>query len=253
MQLTSDGSSNLRQVQEVLSTDAAFSVEVLRLANSPLLGARREIVSILQAVAILGFDRIKALTNTLALRMFLSGKPSGVLQMCWRHNLAVAVVSERLATYVDMNSDACYTAGLLHDVGRLALLCASPARYEEILARPNASDPDLLQSETAAFGVDHCEAGALLLRQWGFPAELCDVALWHHRKPERDATGLLPIVYAASGMADVFGFQLGPGVANLAAVADVLPAPLWRSVLADFDRIADYTAFRLNALECSLP
>jgi HD-like signal output (HDOD) protein len=252
MQLSADGSAHLRQVQEILSMDAAFSAEVLRLANSPLLGARREIVSILQAVAILGFERIKALTTTLALRMFLSGSPSGALEICWRYNLAVAVVCEQLATYVDLNSDACYNAGLLHDVGRLALLRASPLRYEEILARPNASDADLLQSEKAAFGVDHCEAGELLLRQWGFPAQLADVALRHHRKPEPGATGLLPLVYAASRMADVLGFQPGSSVANLAAVADVLPARLWRRVLADFDGIADDTAFRMNALQCSL-
>ena len=62
----------MSQVQTVLRTDAAFTAEVLRLANSPLFGGRREITSVLQAVMILGLERIKALATTLALRAFLT-------------------------------------------------------------------------------------------------------------------------------------------------------------------------------------
>ncbi len=253
MQLTSSGSAHLSEVQEVLRTDAAFSAEVLRLANSPLLGTRREVTSILQAVAMLGFERIKALTTTLALRMFLTGKPGDALRACWRHNLAVGVVSERLAGFVDLDSDACYTAGLLHDVGRLALLWTSPRQYEEMLAHPKAGDPNWLDSEKAAFGIDHCEAGELILRQWDFPAELCKVALCHHRKPKAADAGLLAVTYTAQRIADVLGFQIGKGGdVQLAEVSDGMPDQLRPSVLKDFDQIAEDTAFRINALECSL-
>jgi HD-like signal output (HDOD) protein len=232
--------------------DAAFSAELLRLVNSPLLGARREITSTLQAAAVLGFERIKALTTTLGLRMFLTGKPSDALQVCWRRNLAVAVVSERLSGYVDMNSDTCYTAGLLHDVGRLAMLWAAPHQSAEIIAKCDPGDPHGLDREKAAFGLDHCEAGELILRQWDFPAQLREVALLHHRKPQPGTRGLLSVVHTAMRVADVLGFQLGPGVANLAEVANVLPAPTWRMILADFDRISDDAILKLNALECSL-
>jgi putative nucleotidyltransferase with HDIG domain len=252
MQLTADASVHLMRVEEVLRMDAAFSAELLRLVNSPLLGTRREITSTLQAAAILGFERIKALTTTLALRMFLAGKPGDALQLCWRRNLAVAVVSERLAGYVDMDSDTCYTAGLLHDVGRLALLWAAPHQCAEILAKTDPGDPHGLDREKAAFGMDHCEAGETILRQWDFPAQLREVALRHHRRPQPGSHGLLPVVHTAMRVADVLGFQLGAGVANLAEVADVLPAQTWRMVLADFDRISDDTILRLNALECSL-
>src|SRR5438132_333779 len=94
----------MSQVQTVLRTDAAFTAEVLRLANSPLFGARREITSVLQAVMILGLERIKALATTLALRAFLtSGKTSQALHACWRHNLATAILCERLARCLHMD------------------------------------------------------------------------------------------------------------------------------------------------------
>ena len=184
MQIAADERVNLAEIQALLRTDAAFSVEVLRLVNSPLLGARTEVTSILQAVAVLGLDRVKALATTLALRMFLVGKPSDALQACWRRNLAVAIVSELLAPYVGFDNDACYTAGLLHDIGRLALLWASPDLYEGVLAQPEIANFDLLQNEKAVFGIDHCEAGEWILTEWEFPADLREVALMHHRKPE---------------------------------------------------------------------
>jgi putative nucleotidyltransferase with HDIG domain len=251
MQITADDSAHLAQVRDVLRMDAAFSAEVLQLANSPLLGARYEIKSILQAVAILGLERIKALTATLALRMFLTGKPSDVLQACWRRNLAVAIISERLARYVDMDRDTCYTAGLLHDIGRLALLWTSPGAYSEILTNSEIESSDLLEREKEAFGIDHCTAGEWILTEWGFPPELREVALRHHRRPSPEK-GLLPVVFTARRIADVFGFRAQPHAPDLAEVVEVLPAQSRQRVLEDFEAIADDAMFRINALECSL-
>ena len=66
----------------------------------------------------------------------------------------------------------CYTAGLLHDVGRLALLRELPDQYARLLETEVRDDADLLAREKAAFEVDHCAAGKWILEQWEFPAEL---------------------------------------------------------------------------------
>src|SRR5689334_1656293 len=84
MTLTSFGDVPITQVQEVLRTDAAFTADVLRLANSPLIGMHNPVTSVLQAVMRLGLDRMKSLATTLALRSFLStGVPTEALQACW--------------------------------------------------------------------------------------------------------------------------------------------------------------------------
>src|SRR5579863_3235540 len=125
MMLTAKADVPLDDVQRVLRADAAFTADVLRLANSPLIGMRAQIKSVLQAVMMLGLERIKALSTTLALRTFLTGGvPDEALQACWRHNLATAILCDRLARILHQDSDVCYTAGLLHDIGRLALLRA---------------------------------------------------------------------------------------------------------------------------------
>ena len=255
MLLTAREDVPLPRVQEVLRTDAAFAAEVLRLANSPLVGMRGEITSILQAVAMLGLERIKSLATTLALRAFLTnGMLTDAMRGSWRHNLAAAILCEWLARSVHMDRNTCYTAGLLHDVGRLALLRASPDEYGQILLREGVSDFDLLQFEKSVFDIDHCEAGAWILEQWGFPKELCEVASRHHQRPKNGALGLLPVVYAGWRIADLLGFSVGsqPVPGDIAEIAEVLPSGARQQVMGAFGELAEEVAYKINAIECSL-
>src|SRR5205823_4063863 len=114
------------------------------------------------------------------------------------------------ARFTHLESEACYTAGLLHDIGRLALLRNCRDKYKLVLAQQaSGKDFDLLQSERSVFGIDHCEAGASIIDYWELPKELRDVVLLHHQKPLPGALGLLPVVYAGWRMADLLGFSTG--------------------------------------------
>jgi HD-like signal output (HDOD) protein len=153
-----------------------------------------------------------------------------------------------------MDRDTCYTAGLLHDIGRLGLLRTSSEEYERILAREGVTDFELLQFEKAVFDIDHCEAGAWILEEWEFPAKLREVALLHHRRPKSDAAGLLPVVYAGWRIADLLGFSAGsqPVTGDIAEIVDVLPDAARQEIIGGFDGLAEEVAFKINAIECSL-
>jgi len=256
MQLTTRENVPLSDLQEVLRTDAVFAADVLRLANSPMIGMRGEITSILQAVTMPGLERIKSLATTLSLRAFLiGGDPSGALRQSWRHNLATAILCQRLARFVHLDSDTCYTAGLLHDIGRLAFLRTCRKKYELVLAQSMNNDFDLLQREKSIFGIDHCEAGASILEQWGFPQELREAVLLHHRRPQPGASGLLPVVYAGWQIADALGFAAvknESACGDIAAITSVLPAGARRQLRDEFDGLAEEVAIKINAIECSL-
>src|SRR6202790_497329 len=209
MKLTAHADVQLEQIQQVLRMDAAFTADVLRLANSPLIGMRGEIKSVMQAVMMLGLERIKALATTLSLRAFLSAAaPSDALLASWRHNLATAILCERLARILVIDNDICYTAGLVHDIGRLSLLCAFPQKYEDMLIGQPTDDLDLLQREKSLFDIDHCEAGKWILEHWDFPEELREVAFLHHEKPKPGATIILRVVHVGWRMADMLGFSV---------------------------------------------
>lgn len=255
MMLTANADVQLEQIQQVLRTDAVFTADVLRLANSPLIGMRTEIKSVMQAVMMLGLERIKALATTLALRTFLTAAPpTAPLLGCWRHNLATAILCERLARIMQMDSDACYTAGLLHDIGRLALLCDFPEKYQQVLSMEATEGFDLLQCEKSIFDIDHCEAGKWILEEWEFPKDLREVAFLHHQDPSPGASSLLLVVHVGWRIADLLGFSvLNRSVSGqIEEIASVLPGKAKLQVIADFDRTAEDVAFKINAIDCSL-
>jgi HD-like signal output (HDOD) protein len=161
-------------------------------------------------------------------------------------------VCERLARILDIDSDTCYTAGLVHDIGRLALLSAFPEKYEQILNVQPSDDFDLLQCEKSIFDIDHCQAGKWILEQWDFPQELREVAFLHHQRPQRNSSVLLRIVYVGWRIADLLGFSVlsQPTVGQIDEITSVLPAKTQQQVLAEFDRLAEEVAFKINAIDC---
>jgi HD-like signal output (HDOD) protein len=169
-----------REVVDVLKTDAAFSAEILRLANSAAVGSRFKTDSILQALSLLGIPCVSSLSVTLALSRFL--KPVSklpVLRRCWRHNLATAIAASEIACKWNVESGRGYLFGLLHDIGRLGLLVAFPKSYVEISDLCNASGQSLTALELATYGFDHREVGAWVAAQWDLPPDLVDVSLTH--------------------------------------------------------------------------
>jgi HD-like signal output (HDOD) protein len=255
MRLTAHADVQLEQIQQVLRMDAAFTADVLRLANSPLIGVRHEIKSVMQAVMMLGLERIKALATTLSLRAFLTAAmPNGALLASWRHNLATAIICERLGRILVIDSDASYTAGLVHDIGRLALLCAFPEKYENLLMEQPSDDLDLLQCERSIFDIDHCQAGKWILEHWDFPEELREVAFLHHERPKPGAAMMLRMVHVGWRMADLLGFSVlaRPIAGQIDEITSVLPPKAQEQVLTEFDRLAEDVAFKINAIDCSL-
>ena len=253
LNLVSDISLPLARVVSLLRTDAVLTAEVLRLANSPLLGCRSEIKNILQALAFLGMERVNSLIVTTAMRG-LAGPASGNLaRSCWRHNLATAVICERLAPALRISQERGYMAGLIHDIGRLALLRAFP-NYEKALTQAVAEGRNLLATEKGLFGMDHTEAGRWLLAQWGCPLDLQIVASMHENPGAaggRDRE-LICLVGTASQLADLMDFSEFPDTHRneLARLVEMLPEAT--SQLADFPALSEFVATRVNGIELSL-
>jgi HD-like signal output (HDOD) protein len=242
----------IRQVEALLKTDAAFTAEVLRFANSALVGSRAEIFTVGRAVETVGLERIRALAMTIALRDFFPvGSGRGFLQLCWRYNLATAIICEWLAPFLPLAPDACYTAGLVHDIGRLAILRSFPQEYERALADIEDHRFDLLQCEKSVFEMDHCEAGLWLMDRWEFPAQLSEVAALHHREPTADTPALVAAVYIAWQMADMLG--LSPmatrSAATIEEITATLPEPARQGIFAGLDDLPGMVAEKLNTAE----
>jgi HD-like signal output (HDOD) protein len=250
--LTASGDTSIAQVQQVLRTDLAFSAEVLRLANSALIGSRARINSVAHAAEFLGFEMLKALSMTVALRDFASGAKAGsLLQYCWKYNLATALVCEWLARFLPLEPEACYTAGLIHDIGRLALLQGFPKEYEQAIAAIGDHNFDLLQAEKRVFDIDHCQAGRWLMDQWEFSTDLRDVVSLHHLTPDAKTPALVTVVYIGWQIADMLGYSplATRSAATIEEITITLPDSARERIFSGLDELPTSVSQRIDNAE----
>ena len=202
--------TSLRELCDLIRPDPVFAAEVLRIANSPLVAFSKEITSVLQASMLLGFRRLRRLVITLGYRSYMDKSFTPAQHDCWRHSFACAMVAERIARWNSIDRDFAYTAGILHDIGRVALATINPQIYADLVDRVAASPTDdVLRCERESFGIDHCCAGRLLVTTWKLPEEFIEVTSRHHEPltHQEDAT---EVVRLSCMLADTLGFAAAP-------------------------------------------
>lgn len=261
LRLISSEDVALGEVIELLRADAAFSAEILRRANSSLFGARQQIHSLQHALVVLGLRRLRSLTMTVASGMYMkSALRIEELRGCWRHTVASALLTEHLARLCSIHEDVAYTAGLLHDVGRLGLLVAHPQEYAAMLRSaakkaPEDQEFDLLDYEKETFGMDHCAAGNLLAEEWALPEEFRVITGRHHDPPSGLGIDLLGLVYHGCQMADTLGFYVIPPCRprTLEEILDALPEAARRRFHSDPEELKEFVEVRIKAMDVTVP
>ena len=255
LRLAGGPSQDLGHIVGLLRSGAVPADELTRAANSPLFVCRYEIRNPLQALVYLGLERIKALVATTAMRDLADAARGGLKYVYWRHNLATAIICQRLSASVKLPSERCYMGGLIHDVGRLALLAVLP-EYEHFGLLADPMTEDLPATERKLFGWTHDEAGRWLLAQWGFPIELQNVAAFHENPaaaPSCDRA-VIGLVHAGSQIADLVGMSAFPSGRDgrLREAAFSLSEIAGEGLSVDIADIAEWVVAKVNGIELSL-
>lgn len=253
IQLINDEAVHFRTVSQVLAVDAALSSQVLRVANSALLGCRYEVSTILQALFVIGAERLRDIVITIAVKNYMGHGDNALLHRCWRHNLATALWCEKLADCFDVDRPTAYTAGILHDIGRVALLKLFPHEYASFLDHTRSGDLDKLDAERQLCDADHCQIGHSLSLSWNFPPVLRDVIGSHHDEVTHETPRPRLLVQAACIAASIGGFHVvGPErVWDPGRVASLLP-PGSGPTRLNYEAMLEAVALKLNQTECSL-
>lgn len=193
LELTADEDSSFSQIEKIVSADQVLAGRVLQAANSSLYNPVRRIASIPQAISYIGLDACRKVLMA-GLMQPLFGSAS--LRDLWKHSLAMAELTERIALVSGrIDAHEAFLAGLVHDVGRLALKISRReyvADYERLIER--GCEP--VFAETILCGCDHSAIGAEVLRSWAFPAQIVEAVQLHHR-PERGDSILAAALYVA--------------------------------------------------------
>lgn len=254
-----DDQSSAQDVEAVIRPDPALTANLLRLANSSFFGLPRKVDNVRQAIALLGLKRVFETAVSAAFSDVIPAVIPGYgLQAAdfWRHCVAVAVLSEQLASELGMKTpDLTFTAGLLHDLGKLAIGTYLARVSEQAITSVREREVTLFAAESDLLGTNHAEAGVALAERWQLPPQIALVARGHHGC-ERQACGsdrdLVDLIHVADGLAHSLGY--GADVGELARRIDsdaiselgLRPRRVERVVCRSVDQIDEMTEMMFN-------
>ena len=218
LNLLKDPDADYDEVITIASRDPVLSAKLLRLCNSACYGLAQPVSSLDQAVIYLGYCEIHRLVMAVSF-----GGPIGVelpgydmdAGTLWRHSLVTALLTPRVLGLTKQSSadtSTAYTAGLVHDIGKLVIgHSLDAARREQIHRFVEAQEGSLIDAEKAVIGCDHAEVGACLLRRWRIPEVIADAVQHHHQPPADGGLHLSAVVHVADVLAHQTGASPGWG------------------------------------------
>ncbi|NLW46702.1 MAG: HDOD domain-containing protein [Firmicutes bacterium] len=196
---------SVKRVADLIAQDVTMTAKILQLVNSAFFSLPQKIINPHQAVVLLGIDIIKGLV--LHVHIFSSFKVDSQIknfsiEALSKHSLLVAKLAREIVlaeTSVRSMEDDALVAGLLHDIGKLALL-RDPDRYNQVMAHCQSRKCNHYQGEYEVLGASHAEMGAYLLDLWGIPEPVVQAIAFHHNPSKAMETNfsVLTAVHAAN-------------------------------------------------------
>lgn len=201
---------------DAVELDPGLTGLLLRTVNSSSVAPRTPVVSVRHALVMLGVRRIVCLVLGMCVGRFFTALEGGYVvkdRGLWDHSVGVAVASEHVAGRCsDAPGDLAFTAGLLHDLGKIALNALVEENLAEMLGRMDGRT--FLEVEREILGTDHAAVGRLIAEAWKLPEPLI-LAIAHHHEPEGTPEGpartLARIVHVADFLALSGGIGIGAG------------------------------------------
>lgn len=184
--LTRRDSSTINEITKKIKMDQGMSSKVIKLINSPFYGVRQEIASIDRATVLLGFNSVKNIAMALSMDQYFQ-KPFNMYattgKAMWHHSYRTACISQEIAKEKNLDQDALYMAGLMHDIGKVVMadFLVKEARFPE--------------DERKQLGFDHAEIGAVILNKWSVSPKICDAVKSHHSFSSNSVLGKI-VFYA---------------------------------------------------------
>ncbi len=192
LEATSKENSSAKEVGEIISSDPALSARLLQLVHRADFGVRGEVTSVDRAVLLLGFEAVRSAVLAISVFQTMGGEAKAgegnfSREEFWKHSIAVACCAELLAeTLVEIWGKDCrvepgvaFTAGLLHDLGKVALDAALPKSFSRVVEATDLLRGNIADVERTVIGLDHLVVGKRLAERWQLPTELRD-CIWLH-------------------------------------------------------------------------
>jgi putative nucleotidyltransferase with HDIG domain len=202
-----DTETDLNQIVDLVAIDTVLTANLLRTCNGAYFGASRPVEGVAEAVHRLGFQTVYRTVAMLSgAHCFKSPEPGRPdADRLWRHSVMVAFAAQFVAEDTGLDSGLLFTAGILHDLGKVVLAGVKPGA--SALPSPGTLEPDgdTLDWEEATYGVSHAQVGGRMLERWHFSDQLAASVRCHH---DPEAGGDAARFAACISLADTLAHRL---------------------------------------------
>jgi putative nucleotidyltransferase with HDIG domain len=220
------------KLAQAIEYDPSLTSNLLRLANSAYFGYQRSVSTVRDAIFLLGRNEIFQMVVASVVGKMTQESIRGYglsPSELWDHLMGVAVVSKKLGEALHSKIPSyTFTAGLLHDIGKVVLGTFGEVDPGPILELAEEEQIDLVTAEQRILGIDHAEVGACLLESWNLPAYLAEVVRWHH-DPGKDTGQAL--VSGLVHVGDALCIVSGIGISVSGHIRRLAEEVLWKASL----------------------
>lgn len=214
--------SSAEDISREISNDLGLTAKLLKLVNSPFYGLAHTVEDVSHAIAIVGVEEVSTLALGMsAINVFKDIPPELIdMKAFWKHSVSCGVFAKLIASKVEgMKADKFFTAGLLHDVGRLIIFKKMPYASVQMLLYARENQLPIVESEEDHLGFEHTEVARQLLTTWKFPAAMVDCLANHHTPSKAEDQLAASILQLADNLANAMeissgGMYLLPGMEN---------------------------------------
>ena len=207
MHALSDMDCDMGSVVDMITFDPALTARLLQMCNSAYFGLARRVASVSEAVSRLGFHEVYHVVAIMSGEKFLrTAHSSGIdTERIWKHAVISAFAARFVARGIRADADMLFTAGLLHDIGKVPMAEALKGDYSELVTDITLNGRTLVALEDASFDLNHASVAGRLLEQWKFSPEFTAAVRFHH---DCTAAGDLARYAACVEVADALAHSL---------------------------------------------
>jgi putative nucleotidyltransferase with HDIG domain len=237
-----DESVDLKIIVRAIECDQGLAIAVLRVANSPFYGMANKVQTIRDAVVVLGFSNLRMVIIAVMTGTLKFPKLENVadVRTKFRHSLAVAICASIIGRNNGLDGSSLFLAGILHDIGMLALMSTYPELHREAQQLAVRDSLFMYEAETVVFGFDHANIGASLCRHWNLPKSIVQAIGCHHQigntrdlqLPSNKADLEAGVIHVSDAIAHGLNLENDPH-----ALVPPLADPIWNRLIGQQDAL----------------
>jgi len=207
MNVVNNPESSAKDLTQAVLPDQSMCVAILKIANSALFGRPKKVSSLESAITVLGFDEIQNIVLSKSVLNSFGSVFKGndqIINEFWDHSFTCALAARVIAEHFSISLPGrFFIGGLIHDIGKLAMLMTFPKEYTTEKWLSGFSTTEKLEEEKEQFGITHAEVGGRLLKKWDFPDTLVNGLQYHHTPGDSPGSHGFPIIIQ---LADVLSY-----------------------------------------------